>query len=61
MRVIMPAHRGQQCQCDKGNDTTATVQICQVEGGNSTGAMTVMMPMRHEGKEVSTIRTTMQG
>jgi hypothetical protein len=61
MRAIMPAHQGQQCQCDKGDDTTATAQICQVEGGNSTGAMTVMTPMQHEGKEVSAIKTTTQG
>jgi hypothetical protein len=48
-------------QCDKGNDTSATAQTCQVDGGNNTGAMTVMTPMRHEGKEVSAIRTTTQG
>ncbi len=57
----MPAHQGQQCQCDKGNDTSATAQTCQVEGGNNTGAMTVMTPMQHEGKEISMIRTTTQG
>ncbi len=61
IRAIMPAHQGRQCQCDKGNDTNATAQTCQVDGGNNTGAMTVMTPMRHEGKEVSAIRTTMQG
>jgi hypothetical protein len=61
VRVIMPAHRGQQCQCDKGDDTSATAQTCQVDGGNNTGAMTVTTPMRHEGKEVSAIRTTAQG
>jgi hypothetical protein len=57
----MPVHRGQQCQCDKGNNTSATAQTCQVDGGNNTGVMTVMMPMHHEGKEASAIRTTMQG
>ncbi len=61
MRAIMPAHQGQQCQCDNGNNTSATAQTCQVDGGNNTGAMTVMKPMLHEGKEVSAIRTTMQG
>jgi hypothetical protein len=57
----MPAHQGQQCQCDKGNNTSATVQTCQVDGGTNTGAMTVMTPMQHEGKQVSVIKTTMQG
>jgi hypothetical protein len=57
----MPVHQGQQCQCVKGNNTSATAQICQVEGGNSTGAMMVMTPMQYEGKEVSAIRTTIQG
>jgi hypothetical protein len=57
----MPAHQGQQCQCDKGNHTSATAQTCQVDGGNKTGVMTVMTPMQHEGKEVSAIRTTAQG
>ncbi len=62
MREIMPAHRGQQCQCDKGDDTSATAQTCQVDEGNNTGVMTVVMPMQHyEGKEVTAIRTTMQG
>jgi hypothetical protein len=57
----MPAHQGQQCQCDKSNDTSATAQTCQVGWGNNTGVMTVMTSMQHEGKEVSAIRTTMQG
>jgi hypothetical protein len=61
MRAIMPVHQGQQCQCDKGNDTSTTAQTCQVDGGNNTGAMMVMMPMQHEGKQVSAKRTTMQG
>jgi hypothetical protein len=61
MRAIMPAHQGQQCQCDKGNNTSATAQTCQVDGGNNTGAMMVMTPMHHEGKEVSAIKATMQG
>jgi hypothetical protein len=59
--AIMPVHQGQQCQCDKGNNTSATAQTCQVDGGNNTGVMTVMTPMRHEGKDVSAMRTTMQG
>jgi hypothetical protein len=57
----MPVHRWQQCQYDKGKDTSATAQTCQVDGGNNTGAMTVMTPMQHEGKEFSAIMTTMQG
>jgi hypothetical protein len=55
----MPAHQGQQHQRDKGNNTSATAQTRQVNKGNNTGAMTMMMPMGHEGKEVSTIRMTM--
>ncbi len=46
---------------DNGNDTSAAAQTCQVDEGINTKAMTVMMPMWHEGKEVSTIRTTTQG
>ncbi len=61
VRVIMPAHQGRQCQCDKGNYTSATAQTSQVDGGNNTGAMWVKTPMRHEGKQVSKIRTTTQG
>jgi hypothetical protein len=57
----MPSHQGQQYQCDKGNNTSATAQTCQVDGGNNTGVMAVMTPMQHEGKEVSAIRTTTQG
>jgi hypothetical protein len=58
----MPEHQGKQCQCNKGDDTSASAQTCQVDGGNNTSVMTVMTtPMQHEGKEVSTIRITMQG
>jgi hypothetical protein len=55
----MPAHQGQQCQRDKGNDTSAMAQTRQLNGGNNAGATMVMMPMQHEGKEVSAIGTTM--
>ncbi len=50
MRGLMPAHQGQQCQCDKGNETSQTHQL---DGGNTAGATTVMRPMQHEGKVVS--------
>ncbi len=43
-RAIMPAHQGQQCQCDKGNNASATAQTCH-DGGNNTGVMTLMTPM----------------
>jgi hypothetical protein len=55
----MPAHQGQQHQRDKGNDTSATTQTRQLNGGNNAGAMTVTIPMQREGKEVNKIRTTM--
>jgi hypothetical protein len=58
-RALIPVHQGQQCQRDKGSNTNATAQTCQLDKGNSTGATTVPMPMQGEGKEVSTIRTTM--
>jgi hypothetical protein len=32
-------------QCDNGDDTSPTVQTCQVDGGINTGAMMVMTPM----------------
>jgi hypothetical protein len=54
----MPVHQGQQCQHDKGNNTSTTVQTRQVDRGSNTGAMMVTMPMWHESKEVSKIRTT---
>ncbi len=57
-RAIMPVHQGQQCQHDKGNNTSTTVQTRQVDRGSNTGAMMVTMPMWHESKEVSKIRTT---
>jgi hypothetical protein len=37
MRALMPAHQGCQRQCDKGNDTSATAQTCQLDGGNNAG------------------------
>jgi hypothetical protein len=43
----------------KGNDTSAMAQTCQLTGFDNAAATTVMTPMQHEGKEVSTIRTTM--
>jgi hypothetical protein len=48
----MQVHQGQQCQ-----DTSAMAQTC-LDGDNNASATTVTMPMRREGKEVSTIRTT---
>jgi hypothetical protein len=58
-RVLMSVHHWQQCQRNKGGNTSTTAQKCQVNRGNNAGAMTVTTPMPHEGKEVSTIRTTM--
>jgi hypothetical protein len=54
----MPVYQGEQYQCDKSNDISATVQTHQLDGGNKSCAMMVMTPMQREGEEVSTMRTT---
>jgi hypothetical protein len=55
----MPAHQGQQRQCDKDKDTSATAKTHLLDWGNIAGATTVTTHMQCEGKEVSAIRTTM--
>jgi hypothetical protein len=55
----MSAHRGQQLQHDKGNDTSTMAQTRKLEGGNNANAMTVTTPMQHEDKVVSAIWMTM--
>ncbi len=35
-RVLMPVHQGQQCQHDKGNDTSAMVQTTILTGATRT-------------------------
>ncbi len=49
-RGLKPVHLGQQCQPDKSNDTSATAQIRQLDGGNNAGATTVTTPMQSEGR-----------
>jgi hypothetical protein len=53
-RALKQVHQGQQCQRDKGNDTSATAQT-RLDKGINAGTMTVTTPMQHEGKEVSRI------
>ncbi len=47
MRALMPVHQRQQCQSDKGKNTSAMAQTCQLDGGNNAGAMTATTPIWH--------------